>query len=192
MIRASMLLLTALLAATASPAAADEAAAWDALRRGGAVALMRHADAPGGVGDPPGFRLGDCPTQRNLSPQGREDAKAAGQRLKANRIAFARVLSSPWCRCVDTARLMDVGPVRAEPTFGNVVVLADQREALTAGGRKVIAAWKDRGNLLVVTHGANIFALTGTSPSSGETVVVTPRADGTLQEHGRIPLPAPR
>lgn len=177
---------------SAGLAQADEAAAWAALRQGGAIALMRHADAPGGVGDPSGFRLGDCATQRNLSARGREDAKAAGRRLKAENIRFARVLSSPWCRCVDTAKLLDAGPVHEAPTFGNVVVLSDQREALTAGARELLAGWKQPGNLLVVTHGANISALTGTSPMSGETVVVAPRADGSLQELGRIPAPASR
>ncbi|WP_280156270.1 histidine phosphatase family protein [Piscinibacter sp. XHJ-5] len=185
------LALLALLSCLLVPAAADadEAKAWAALQRGGAVALMRHTDAPGDVGDPPGFRLGDCATQRNLSPRGREDAAAAGRRFKQNRIAFAKVLSSPWCRCVDTATLMDMGPVHEESTFGNVVVLADQREALTAGGRKLIAAWKGRGNLLIVTHGANIVSLAGTSPASGETVVVTPGPGGDLQVQGRIPPP---
>lgn len=189
MVRACCLALLLLLAGFAR---ADEAAAWAALRQGGAIALMRHADAPGGIGDPPGFRLGDCGTQRNLSAQGREDARAAGRRLKAQKVAFARVLSSPWCRCVETAKLLDAGPVHEAPTFGNVVVLSDQREALTAGARALVAGWKDRGNLLVVTHGANILALSGASPMSGEMVVVAVRPDGSLQEFGRIPPPASR
>src|SRR5918998_375059 len=106
----------------APPAAADPAAAWAALRQGGHVALMRHADAPGGAGDPPGFRLDDCATQRNLSPKGRAEAAAAGAKFRAERVAVAKVLSSPWCRCLDTARLMDVGPVEIEETFGNAFV----------------------------------------------------------------------
>jgi hypothetical protein len=60
------------------PTLADEAAAWAALRHGGHVALMRHAEAPGGAGDPPGFRLDDCSMQRNLSAKGRTDAQAVG------------------------------------------------------------------------------------------------------------------
>lgn len=154
-------------------AVADEAAnAWNALRAGGHVALMRHADAPGGVGDPPGFRLEDCATQRNLSPKGRTDAETIGSRLKREGIAFDKILSSPWCRCIDTARLMNLGTVAPEATFGNVVVLRDQREALAAGARALIANWRASGNLLVVTHGASILALTGISPASGEIVVV--------------------
>ena len=121
-------------------ASADEAAnAWNALRAGGHVALMRHADAPGGVGDPPGFRVEDCATQRNLSAKGRADAEKIGARLKAEGIAFEKILSSPWCRCIDTARLLNLGKIETEATFGNVVVLRDQREALTSGARALIA-----------------------------------------------------
>jgi len=151
---------------------AGAADAWKALRAGGHVALMRHADAPGGVGDPPGFRVEDCATQRNLSAKGRADAEKIGLRLKGEGVAFEKILSSPWCRCVDTARLLNLGTVETEATFGNVVVLRDQRETLTTGARALIARWTARGNLLVVTHGANIQALTGAWLASGEIVVV--------------------
>jgi phosphohistidine phosphatase SixA len=158
---------------TAESAGANDAAdAWKALRAGGHVALMRHADAPGGAGDPPGFRVEDCATQRNLSETGRSDAAKIGARLKREGIAFEKILSSPWCRCKDTATLLDLGPVETEATFGNVVVLRDQRNALTAGARAVIAKWNGPSNLLVVTHGANIAALTTLWPASGEIVVV--------------------
>ena len=174
----------------AVPARADEAAAWAALRDGGHVALMRHALAPGGAGDPPGFRLEDCKTQRNLSEAGRADAAAVGAMLWGEEIVIDKVLSSPWCRCVDTAKLMNLGAVEIAPTFGNAFVLSDQRDALAAGARKVIAAWRGPGNLLVVTHGANIQALTGGgSPESGEIVVVEAGADGAIHEIGRIPVP---
>jgi len=149
---------------------------------------MRHADAPGGAGDPPGFRLDDCATQRNLSARGRADALRIGARLRSEGIAVERILSSPWCRCMDTATLLELGPVEAEPTFGNVVVLSDQRASLTAGARAVIDKWTGRGILLVVTHGANIFALTGISPASGEIVVVRSGSGGSSQSVGRLML----
>jgi phosphohistidine phosphatase SixA len=159
-------------------AGADDAAdAWKALRAGGHVALMRHADAPGGVGDPPDFRVEDCATQRNLSAKGRADAEKIGLRLKGEGIAFEKILSSPWCRCIDTARLMDLGTVETEATFGNVVVLKDQRQALTTGARALITQWTAGGNLLVVTHGANIQALAGVWLASGEIVVVKGGSD---------------
>ena len=172
----------------AESAAADDAAdAWRALRAGGHVALMRHADAPGGAGDPPGFRIEDCATQRNLSETGRADAAKIGARLKREGIAFDRILSSPWCRCKDTATLLDLGPVETEATFGNVVVLRDQRGALTAGARALIAGWNGPKNLLVVTHGANIAALTTLWPASGEIVVVR-GGSGGVQPVGRLKL----
>jgi len=173
---------------TAEVAGADDAAnAWKALRAGGHVALMRHADAPGGVGDPPGFRVDNCATQRNLSEKGREDATKIGSRLQREGIAFEKILSSPWCRCIDTAKLLSMGTVETEATFGNVVVLRDQREALTTGARALLAKWTARGNLLVVTHGANIFALTGISPASGEIVVVRGGSD-RAESVGRLLL----
>jgi phosphohistidine phosphatase SixA len=185
------LLCLCALVAMLPPARAEESAAWTALRQGGHVALMRHAEAPGGTGDPPGFRLDDCATQRNLSAEGRADARAVGARLRAERIAIGKLLSSPWCRCVDTARLMEIGAVEIAPTFSNVVVLSDQRAALTEGARAVIAGWKGPDTLLVVTHGANIQALTGGyNPASGEIVVVKADASGTIREIGRIPVPA--
>jgi phosphohistidine phosphatase SixA len=173
---------------TVEVAGADDAAdAWKALRAGGHVALMRHADAPGGVGDPPGFRVDDCATQRNLSAKGRADAEKIGSRLKGEGIAFEKILSSPWCRCIDTARLLSLGTVETEATFGNVVVLKDQRQTLTTGARALIARWTAGGNLLVVTHGANIQALTGVWLASGEIVVVKGGSDRT-EPVGRLLL----
>jgi phosphohistidine phosphatase SixA len=173
---------------TVEVAGADDAAdAWKALRAGGHVALMRHADAPGGVGDPPGFRVDDCATQRNLSEKGRADAEKIGSQLKGEGIAFEKILSSPWCRCIDTARLLNLGTVETEATFGNVVVLKDQRQTLTAGARALVAQWTSGGNLLVVTHGANIQALTGAWLASGEIVVVKGGSD-RAEPAGRLLL----
>ena len=76
---------------------------WQALASGGHVALIRHAEAPG-IGDPAEFDLDDCSTQRNLSEQGRAQAKAIGDRFRANGISVAQVQSSQWCRCLETAQ----------------------------------------------------------------------------------------
>jgi broad specificity phosphatase PhoE len=181
--------LLALLVAASGPAVCDEQAAWSQLRSGGSVALVRHGDAPGGAGDPAGFNLEDCSTQRNLSEKGKAQAETVGKRFKAERIAVVKVLSSPWCRCLDTARLMDLGTVEVEQAFSNVFVLREQRAALTDGARRIIAGWKSPQTLVVVTHGANIEALLGYNPAQGETVVVRGRPDGTLSEVGRISAP---
>ncbi|MGZ8260367.1 MAG: histidine phosphatase family protein [Caldimonas sp.] len=183
------LAFVALVATLASTARADESAAWAALRQGGVVALMRHGDAPG-VGDPPGWRLDDCATQRNLSERGRGDASAVGVRLREQRVLVAKVLSSPWCRCIDTARLVAVGEVQVEPAFANAYVLSDRRESLAAEGRAVIGRWRGPGVLLVVSHGENIRTLTGRSPATAELVVVAPGATGgALRLVGTVAAP---
>ncbi len=182
-----MLILLALLAAL--PAAADEAA-WAALREGGRVVLVRHGATAGGAGDPPGFRLADCATQRNLTETGRAQARALGAAFRANKIRIDKVLSSEWCRCRETAELMGVGTIESVPTFNNAYVLREQRAALTEGARRVIADWKGPGNLIVASHGANILPLTGVQPQEGEAVVVDPASTGeTLRVIGRIAPP---
>ena len=113
------LLAIVVVALWACGAAAEEPAAalWDALRAGGHVALIRHAATTGGAGDPPGFRLDDCTTQRNLTDRGRAEARRLGERLRAEGIAVGKVLSSQWCRCRETADLMELGPHEVAPTF---------------------------------------------------------------------------
>jgi hypothetical protein len=86
---------------------------------------------------------------------------------------------------------MELGPVEIEPTFANAFVLAEQRSALTAGGKAIVTGWKGPETLLIVTHGANIQALTGSNPASGEIVVAAVTPDGTIREIGRIPVPEP-
>src|SRR5206468_7423164 len=102
-------LAVALMAAPVAAAASDEA--WAALAKGGHVALMRHGNAPPGYGDPPGFKIDDCQTQRNLDERGREQARALGEAFRQHGVRVDRILSSPWCRCLETARLLAVGPV---------------------------------------------------------------------------------
>lgn len=182
------LLLAILLGHGTAAGSAAEGEAWSALRAGGHVALMRHADAPGGFGDPPGFKVEDCATQRNLSVKGRADALKIGARIRSERVVLETILSSPWCRCIDTATLLHLGPVKTEPTFSNVVVLRDQRESLTSGARAVIDQWTGAGNLLIVTHGANIQAVTGIQPASGEIVVVRGGSGGGREAIGRLML----
>lgn len=83
-----------------------------ALLEGGHVALTRHGNAPPGYGGgPPGFRIDDCATQRNLDERGRQEARALGETFRHHGVRVDRILSSLWCRCLDTARLMAVGPV---------------------------------------------------------------------------------
>ena len=179
--------LIATLVLAATPAAAETAAAWAALRQGGNVALMRHASAPGGAGDPPGFKLEDCSTQRNLSEKGRAQAAAVGAQIKSNSVSVTTIASSPWCRCLETAKLMDLGPVQVEPAFSNAFVLAARRDELNKSATAIISAWRS-GTLIVVTHGANIQALSGHLLAPGEMIVVAPDSMPP-RVIGRIPPP---
>lgn len=180
-----LLAAAALSVLSAVPARADPQAALAALREPGTVVLMRHARAPG-VGDPPGFKLGDCSTQRNLNDEGRADARAAGQRLRAAGVQVGKLLSSPWCRCLETARLLDLGPVVAEPAFSSTFRSEAGSDEITAAARRVIDGWRGPGVLLAVTHQVNIQALTGRSTSSGEMIVLRRQADGSLREVGAL------
>jgi broad specificity phosphatase PhoE len=122
-----------------------------------------------------------------LGERGRAQARAPGAQQRDARIAIDRVVSSPWCRCVETARLAAVGSVDVEPAFANAYVIADDRETLRARGLAIVRAWRGRGVLVVVTHGENIRALTGENVAPAEIVVVARVADGTLRAIGSIP-----
>ena len=186
--RTALLILLAL-TCTSAPATDDPAALWALLKQGGRVALVRHAATSGGAGDPPGFRLEDCKTQRNLVPRGKEDAKALGERFRAHGVKVDKVLTSKWCRCRETAALMGLGKAEVAPTFNNAFTLSDRVDQLTAGARKVVAAWRGPGTLVVHTHGANLRPLTGIDPGEGGMVVVTPDAKsaGGFRVEGGIP-----
>ena len=181
------LLAATLYLSTTSAFAADNPA-WSALREGPRVALMRHGATSGGAGDPQGFRLEDCATQRNLTEKGRADARTMGEQLRAQKVPIGKVMSSQWCRCRDTAALMALGSIEIAETFNNAFTLSDRRDELTKGARAVISDWKGPGVLVIVTHGANILPLTGFQPAEGEMVVVDPAAaaDGKLRVIGRI------
>jgi broad specificity phosphatase PhoE len=179
--RIALALLSVLLA---SPAVAD-ASLWSKLQEGGRVALIRHGDAPGGVGDPPGFRLEECATQRNLSDAGRDEARRVGAAFRSRGVSVGRVLSSRWCRCLETARLA-FG--RAEPWEPLDSVFEDRgREPeRTRAVRGLVGARPADGNLVLVTHGANIRALTGLSPAQGEFLVLSAEPGGRFRVAGRL------
>jgi len=172
----SCLLLASLVLACPSLAAADEAL-WALLRGGGQVVFMRHAITTPGVGDPAGFRLEDCATQRNLTDAGREDARRVGATLRSRGIPIGRVLSSPWCRCLETARLAFGGSETWTPLsnlFDNRAREAEQMREL----REIARHRRAGGNLVLVTHGSVVLPLTGIQPAPVELVVLTPDGSG--------------
>ncbi len=156
----------------AAPAGANEVA-WRALQQGGQVVVMRHASTVPGTGDPADFRIGDCTTQRNLSEAGRAEARGLGEAFRRRAIAISAVLSSEWCRCMETAELA-FGRVETWPGANSFFDSASDREGRTAALRQRVAAHRGPGNLVIVTHQVNITALTGIFPQQAEFVVLTP------------------
>ena len=168
------------------PATASQGeAVWDTLRGGGQVVLMRHSSTEGGVGDPPGFRLDDCRTQRNLSAAGREEARRIGEAFKSRHVPIGRVLSSRWCRCLETARLA-FGTVEPWQPLDSFFDDRGREEAQTLDVRQLVGEPPERGNLILVSHQVNITALTGVSPAPGEIVVLTPVGRGEFRLAGRL------
>jgi phosphohistidine phosphatase SixA len=171
-------------------AVGEDAALVARLRAGGLALLMRHAQTGPGTGDPPGFRLDDCATQRNLDERGRAQARAWGEWLRAERVPVDRVLTSAWCRCVETAELMAIGAVERFAPLDSFFEERARRDASRAGILAFVRGWQGPGNVLMVTHQVNVTAVTGVFPRSGAVVAVEPAAEprvlGTLQP----PLPA--
>ncbi len=159
------------------------------LDRPGLVVAIRHALAPG-VGDPPGFVLGDCTTQRNLDARGRAQARAIGDGLRAAGLGAAVVHSSRWCRCLGTARLLRLGPVEPLPALDSFFAEPALREARTRELRAFLAEAGPAGPpLVLVTHQVNISALAGRGTRSGEGVVLRRLPDGGLEEITALPPP---
>jgi broad specificity phosphatase PhoE len=151
------------------------------LDEGGYVIMLRHATAPG-VGDPENFRLGDCTTQRNLSDEGRAQARRLGERLRTG-VDAAAVYSSQWCRCLDTAELLDLGKVQELPALNSFFARpADRATNLDALRRFLAGLAEDGPPVILVTHQVKISAVTGRSAASGEAIVL--EVDGT----GRPPV----
>ena len=170
-----------------SPALADETL-WSLLKKGGQVVLMRHAVTTPGVGDPPGFRLDDCSTQRNLTDDGRRDAQRVGAEFRARGVVVENVLSSPWCRCVESASLA-FGKAEISTALSNLFTHPQNRDRQVREMRELIAAPRV-GNRVLVSHGATIAALTGTSLDTAEMLVVTPQGGGRFVVNGRLSVRA--
>ncbi len=157
------------------------------------VVLLRHAIAPG-TGDPENFELEDCTTQRNLSESGRQQARDIGEAFRRRDIPIAKVLSSQWCRCLETAELMDVGPVEPFPALNSFFRDRTTADAQTNQIREYIANSQDQpGVIVMVTHQVNITALTSIFPRSGSAVVlqleVQPDNSNQLRVIGQLPEP---
>lgn len=153
------------------------------LRRPNVVVVLRHAHAPG-VSDPAGFRLDDCATQRNLDTRGRRQAAALGAAWRANGFQPTRIMSSAWCRCQDTARLMGLGPVMVQPLLNSFFgAEASARAGQTARLARYIEGLDPRGGpYLLVTHQVVITALTGHGADSAGGVAIELPVDGRARQ----------
>jgi phosphohistidine phosphatase SixA len=159
-------------------------AGWALLRQGGHVVLLRHA-MTNGSNDPANFDIAKCATQRNLSERGKQQARKMGALFDARSAPIERVLSSRYCRCLDTARIA----FEAEPQPFEPLDLLSTDEATKAKQLAAIVnevrGYSGSDNLIMITHLENIKALTGVSPREGEAVVVEVQGDG-LRALGRV------
>ena len=148
-------------------------------------AMIRHSIAPG-MGDPDFFKLRDCKTQRNLSKEGREQSVKIGKLFKKHISIKANMYSSQWCRCLETAKLMNLGEVKELP-FLNSFFRNFEKEAYFIENLK---KWliKNKGNtpLVLVTHQVTITGLTNYFPASGELVFVNIDSKNKFNVYGTL------
>ena len=145
---------------------------WVEAKEGDKIILIRHALAPGG-GDPPGFKIDDCKTQRNLDKVGIEQSKAIGKLFKKNKIPVDKVLSSQWCRCKDTAKYAFNNYFEfpaLNSTFQSSFAKNEPKQLKQL--QTFVNNWDgDGGNLVLITHYSIITAISNAVPSSGEIVI---------------------
>ena len=146
--------------------------AWNIAQEGNKIILIRHSLAPGG-GDPVGFKINDCKTQRNLNKKGINQSKKIGKLFKKNKVPIDQVLSSQWCRCRDTAKY----------AFGDYKEFTALNSTFQSPYNKnegkqlkelynYVKKWNGKGkNLILITHYSIITAVTTAVPSSGEMVI---------------------
>lgn len=176
---------------TAQSAFANELLIWDQLQGKapkGYVLLFRHSLAPG-AGDPANFKLNDCSTQRNLSAEGRKDAKEIGQWLQRREVKIARVESSRWCRAKETAQLLNIGKVKLNRNLDSLFQAADatKHPQTTKVRQQIINHRNKTGLLVLVGHYVNIAALIGVGVDSGEGVLVRADGKGVIKVVGATP-----
>ncbi len=157
---------------------------WKLAQEGDKIILIRHSLAPGS-GDPPGFKIDDCKTQRNLNRKGINQSKKIGRLFKKNKIPIDQVLSSQWCRCLDTAKFAFANFKEFKALNSTFQSQYDKNEAKQLKELYYfVSKWDGKGkNLVLVTHYSIITAVTNSIPSSGEIVIADKDFEvlGTIQ-----------
>ena len=175
-----------LMAIAVMNAHADQGDLIKLMKSGGHILMIRHAYAPGS-GDPANFKIGDCATQRNLNNRGRAQARTIGEWLRSKGIKDAKVYSSQWCRCLETARLLDLGTVAELPALNSFYELPQNREPNIKALRSFIVNLPENGELIIwVTHFVTILEISGEGVSSGEGVVLKLKGQGAYDVLGRL------
>ena len=154
------------------------------LKNGGNLIFIRHAYAPGG-GDPDNFKINDCSTQRNLSEEGREQAKKIGKFFDENQIRIDKVITSEWCRCKEKAEI--AFKIFETKDFLNSFFdkkFSKNRTKQIKDLNKYINKWDGSKNLVLVTHYVLISEVLNYAPSSGEIVI----SDIKLNKTGNIEI----
>lgn len=181
--------ISALLTLFTLPANASLASS---LSDGQHVLLMRHADAPG-YGDPAGYQLDKCSTQRNLGERGKKQAMLIGQWLSNQGITSAKLISSPWCRCIDTAKLLNKGQVAIVPALGSFFDDMSMEKEQTKNLEKLIQAQLNEHTktpIILVTHHVNIQAFTGKVVNVGDMVLAKVDKNGKFLSQQTYPSPS--
>ena len=156
------------------------------LAKPGRLLMLRHAHAPGN-GDPPGFRLDDCQTQRNLGDEGRAQARRIGERLRSAGVVQARVWSSQWCRCLDTARLAGMGAVQELPALNSFFDRPQDRDRQVAELRRFLSSVPlDGAPVVLVTHQVMVTAQSGRWVDSGGGALFAREDGGRLRYLGPV------
>jgi phosphohistidine phosphatase SixA len=164
----------------------DRAEIIENMLAGGHILMIRHALAPG-TGDPANFQIGDCSTQRNLDDRGRDQARAIGDWLRSKGITSARVYSSQWCRCLETAKLLKLGPVAELPALNSFYELTENREPNLKALREFITKQPPDGKLIImVSHLVTISAIADEAVSSGEGVLLKISPTELYEVMGRL------
>ncbi|MEY3116417.1 MAG: hypothetical protein RL629_236 [Pseudomonadota bacterium] len=164
----------------------------ESLKKSDSVLLMRHALAPG-IGDPTGYKLQDCKSQRNLDATGRAQAQKTGQWLKAQGVGNALVFTSAWCRCKETAENLAFGTPVLEPSLNSFFDDMRQGPQSNVNLQKfIVGQLKSKGDkaLILVTHHVNIAEFTGQNVGSGDMVLAKVNSAGKLVSFKIYPNPS--